>query len=448
MIDFQSHIKSIFYKLLGSSERSRKAQKNIRYALLIKGISICISFLLVPITLGYLKPIEYGVWMTLSSILVWINYFDIGLGNGLRNKLAEAIAKGNLELGRIYVSTTIFLLSIIIAVLIASIIVINLFINWHALLNIDPASLPHLNSIISILFILCGIQFVVKVIGTVYVAHQIPVVNDLLGCLGQVLSLVYIFILSKTTNNDFNKVVIGFTLAPVIVYLIAFPYTFLVRYKYLRPSLKYVRFKYVSQLGGLGIQFFIIQMVCLVLFSSSNIIITNIFGPEAVTKYNIAYKYINISLMVFTIILTPYWTAVTDAYHRHDFEWIRNSYSQLNRIWYVFTIIIIVQTLISKFILKIWINNEVEIPFSLFLSIGFFISILMRSNLYATFFNGLGKLKVQLIIAVGECVVYIISLIILRPIFGLNSVPLSLALSMLIGTCIYGIKFKQLIYSL
>ncbi|MDE5975352.1 MAG: hypothetical protein K2G69_02250, partial [Muribaculaceae bacterium] len=59
-------------------------------AFLVKGISILTSFLLVPLTLGYLRPVEYGIWMTLSSILVWINYFDIGLGNGLRNKLAEA----------------------------------------------------------------------------------------------------------------------------------------------------------------------------------------------------------------------------------------------------------------------------------------------------------------------------------------------------------------------
>lgn len=45
-------------------------------------LSIIISLLLVPVTLNYLNSYEYGVWLTLSSILVWINYFDIGLGNG------------------------------------------------------------------------------------------------------------------------------------------------------------------------------------------------------------------------------------------------------------------------------------------------------------------------------------------------------------------------------
>ena len=39
----------------------------------------------------------YG--LTLSSIIGWFAFFDIGFGNGLRNKFAEAIAKGDHQLG-------------------------------------------------------------------------------------------------------------------------------------------------------------------------------------------------------------------------------------------------------------------------------------------------------------------------------------------------------------
>lgn len=95
------------------SERTIKAKKNIIASLLVKMLSIIISLLLVPVTLNYLNSYEYGVWLTLSSILVWINYFDIGLGNGLRNRLTEALAIGDYEKGRIYISTTFAILLIL-----------------------------------------------------------------------------------------------------------------------------------------------------------------------------------------------------------------------------------------------------------------------------------------------------------------------------------------------
>src|SRR5450755_4419818 len=86
--------------------RSINAKKNILFSFLIKGCNIAIGLILVPLTIHYVKPIQYGIWLTLSSIIGWFGFFDIGLGNGLRNKFAEALAKGEHERARIYVSTT------------------------------------------------------------------------------------------------------------------------------------------------------------------------------------------------------------------------------------------------------------------------------------------------------------------------------------------------------
>ena len=55
-------------------------------------LSIAISLVMVPMTLGYVNPVQYGIWITLSSIVGWLGYFDIGFGNGLRNRFAESVA--------------------------------------------------------------------------------------------------------------------------------------------------------------------------------------------------------------------------------------------------------------------------------------------------------------------------------------------------------------------
>ncbi|HOP12476.1 MAG TPA: LPS biosynthesis flippase, partial [Lentimicrobium sp.] len=85
--------------------RSVKARKNILASFFIKGVSIIVGFIFVPLLIGYLGEVEYGIWITMSSILAWVNYFDIGLGNGLRNRFAESLAKGEHQMARIYVST-------------------------------------------------------------------------------------------------------------------------------------------------------------------------------------------------------------------------------------------------------------------------------------------------------------------------------------------------------
>lgn len=82
-------------------ERSIKVKKNILLSFFLKGISVVVSFLMVPITLNYLNVERYGIWLTLSSIIGWFYILDIGLGNGLRNKFTETLAKGNRELARI-----------------------------------------------------------------------------------------------------------------------------------------------------------------------------------------------------------------------------------------------------------------------------------------------------------------------------------------------------------
>ena len=62
-------------------ERTIRAKKNITASFVIKGISIAVGLVLVPLTINYLNPTKYGIWITLSSIIGWFSFFDIGLGN-------------------------------------------------------------------------------------------------------------------------------------------------------------------------------------------------------------------------------------------------------------------------------------------------------------------------------------------------------------------------------
>lgn len=139
---------------LNYSKRTNKALFNIASSFVIKGASILLSLLLVPITLDYLNPYEYGIWLTLSSVLMWINYFDIGLGNGLRNKLSEALAVGDDNLARIYVSTSFFILFLIALSIFFIFLLSKDWIDWGAFLNI-PHKLGEVVSHMMTFVVLC-----------------------------------------------------------------------------------------------------------------------------------------------------------------------------------------------------------------------------------------------------------------------------------------------------
>ncbi len=84
---------------------------NIIFSALLKAVGLGCSFVIVPLTLGYLNNEVYGIWMTLTSILYWFSFFDIGLGNGMRNYLTEAISRKDFVKARGYLSTTLLLVT-------------------------------------------------------------------------------------------------------------------------------------------------------------------------------------------------------------------------------------------------------------------------------------------------------------------------------------------------
>ena len=87
-------------------ERTLTAKKNVAVSLLVKGGAILVLLVTVPMAIHYVNSMQYGVWLTLSSLFTWFSLFDIGFGNGLKNKLTEALTKGDEKLARCYISTT------------------------------------------------------------------------------------------------------------------------------------------------------------------------------------------------------------------------------------------------------------------------------------------------------------------------------------------------------
>ena len=391
-------IKSFFNK---GSERTIKAKKNVLLLALYKGLSILIGLILVPMTLNYVDSGTYGIWLTLSSIVGWISFFDIGINNGLKNRLTEALAHDNQELARVYVSTTYAMLALIFIPLMILIILVAPYVSWASLLNIDAAENQGLVVAICIISSYFCLNFILSTINIIIYAHQAPADVSLRSLIQQVFSLVVIYVLTVTTRGNLVNLCIGLCVSPLLVIGLFNITLFNGKYSHLRPSFKYVDFKKLPNLLKLGIKFFIIQIAGIIQYQMINFLIIRYYGAEEVTSYNIAHKYFNVLYLVWGILMTPLWAAVTDAAAKNDYSWIKNIQIKYIQVLGVLVVIGVFMLLLSEKVYNIWVGDKVSIAFMLSVWVLIYNIVMMYGSIYVHILNGLGVLNVQ---TVASCV--------------------------------------------
>lgn len=388
-------------RYLGGSNRSKKAINNIIVSLITKGIAIITSFLIVPLTIDYVNPTQYGIWMAISSLIGWITYFNLGLGNGFRNRFTEAKANGNTELVRQYVSTTYFAVTCLVVALFLIILVLNQFLDWASVLKVDSEYREELHKVFLVLSTFFCLNMVVDLFRTMLCADQRPGLSSIIHVIGQLLSLGAIFLLTKLTTGSLLNLAVYYAGIPCVFTLLAsiffFRYT---KYKNYSPTISCIKPKLIGNILNLGIQFFFINVCVLMIFQVINIIISRELGPDAVTEYNIAYKYFHILYMVMAVIINPFWSAFTDAYAHRDYRWMKQTLSTLEKCWLISIAVGLLMLLVSSWFYKFWLHETVNVSFFVSLSLMVYMVVQTLGGIYMQLINGIGTIRIQLLIYV------------------------------------------------
>ncbi len=431
-------------------QRSVAAKKNIIGSLLIKGVSIAIGLILVPLTINYINPSQYGIWLALSSIVAWISFFDIGFTNGLRNKFAEAKGKGNKEVAKIYISTTYYFIGIIFIALWLFLLFINQFISWHKLLSL-PLEMEHeVSRLAMLIFTYFCFQFILRIVNTILIADQQSAKASLLDMLGQLFSLIIIFILTKLTHGSLLYLGLAMGIAPTLVLVIANIFLFRTKYTDYKPSLKFVRKEYAKDILKLGLKFFVLQIASIVQFESSLFLIAHYFNTTQVTSYNIAYKYFFTLQMGFMILLSPLWSGVTDAYNSGDIDWIKNAVKKYLFLLIPFVLTGLVMLILSNKVYELWLGkNVLQIGFNISLLCFIFFSTGMFASIFVSVINGIGALRLQFITAIARSIFFfLLCLLLIKQFhFGIESILISSIITNVFGYIIAPIQVYKIFYN-
>lgn len=420
------------------NSRSVAVKKNIIGSFLLKGVSLLTSFMLVPLTIDYVSPELYGVWLTMSSMLTWLSFMDIGFSQGLKNKLTEAIAKDDWERGKALVSTTYGMMIIIMVPVCVALEVAIPFVNWAALLNVNPNCSDEIANAMYVCIAFACLQMIVHVLVSVVAAFQKVALSSSFTVIGNIISLFLIVILTKTCPP--SLVVLACTLAamPILVTIIASLILFNGMFSKVSPNLRYFNKSYIKELFGLGYKFFIINIQVLVLYQSTNVLISNVSSPMEVTTYNIAYKLLNCAMMIYTMITAPLWPAYTDAYAREDYDWMKKMRKKMTKVLLLSIAGCVLITILSPYIYKIWVGDSVEVSFVMTSMVCLYVMAYCWMNLNGTFLVGMGKIKIETYLTVIGMIVHIPFSFFLSKYIGCYGV----ILSMIIINAFYAIVMR------
>lgn len=399
MSSLLTYINRLRRKLTGGSERGALLRQNVLMGMGVKVGSIVCSLVLVPMTINFVNKTQYGIWLTISSMVTWMAFFDVGFSNGLRNKLAEALAHKDYTQGRSYLSTTYVMLSLIFAAVMLVLLALIRCLDIAPLLKVDASYEAELKVAASVMVVYFCVGFVLRTLSYVLKADMRTAYASLIDFVGQLGVLAVIAVLRQMVEGSLTVLSLALTLPPLLVWVVASVALYSRRYRQLRPSVSLYRHEDVRSLLNLGVKFFIIGLAFIVQFQTSNFLIARFFSVTEVTSYNIVYKYFNVMYMAFFIMIDPFWGAVTNAWSRGERDWIRQAamkYLRMAGLWLAGGLLMLVA---SPWIYDLWINRHVSepvsLPFSLSAWMLAYVMCTIVGQIFVMVVNGIGALRIQ-----------------------------------------------------
>lgn len=193
------------YRLATASPRTRRIHRHTLLSLTSKGGSMLVSLWLVPLTINYLTPTTYGTWATISALSALLTFVDLGIGNGLRNRLAEAVGRHDLALAQQLVSTAYALFALLQVSGCLLLLGVSYYLPWNQLLQ-SGIEAEQLRVGVLVVAIGMSLKLVVDLLSYVLLALQASGWVNLLNLLSNGLVLLGIYGLACFT-------------APSLVYL-------------------------------------------------------------------------------------------------------------------------------------------------------------------------------------------------------------------------------------
>lgn len=389
-------------KLLGRtfSKDDKNIIGNAIAGLFVKGGAIVVNFLMLRIYMRYFQnSTVLGAWLTILSVLNWFLMFDLGIGNGLRNKLPNAIRDKDYKLAREYISSAyIFLAGILILVWIVGFIAIP-FANWNIILNVSDTLLSRsvLCTCFRIVFTGMILQLLLKIIQSILYAFQKAWVVSFLTLLSNCIILVAVCVMTSGTDAS-NLIRVSYinVLAVNLPLLVATIIVFIKLIPQCVPRLSSYVKEYALSIFKEGLVLLWLTIIFMIISSTNEFLISYTTSPDNVVQFQAYNRIYNGISSIFVVMLTPIWSAVTKAKMELNYSWIKRLYKRLLILSLGCLAINLIVIPVLQWVMNIWLGEStitVNYLFAAIFSVSNFMFVVHNVN--TSFGNGFSYYKVQ-----------------------------------------------------
>ena len=405
--------------------------------MLLRPFGMLLAVVYTPLLLDYLGEEANGVWATALSVITWINYCDLGIGNGLRNLLARELAEDDYCNAQKSISTAYVVLTGIAILLLLLMLIPTFLLDWHSVLNTNL----NVRTMLVITEIYISLNFVLALSNSILYALQKAEKVSLRSCLVQIINIIALFILNRVEEGNLNHMAILFGSSTAVVYLFNTVGIFR-QNKMLAPSLIAFQKEKVKSIVKVGVQFFIIQLTSVLTISSQNWIVSNVFGPSEVTPINTVTNVFAAIYSIFGALLIPMWSKTTDAIAKKEYAWVRKTMRNVRYIAYAFIPVLIVVAVLFEDISYIWLGRRLTYQSGVIGTTCLFYILNIENLVFTQFYFGIGDVTPYMWITIIEAIVIIPLSYYLVTIFGVAGVKLASTIMLAVS----GIALPILLY--
>lgn len=393
-------LKKIKSKISGLSENNRIVLFNMAGAFAVKGGALVISLFTMPAYLRFFdNEVALGLWFTVLSVLNWILNFDLGIGNGLRNNLARSIAEKNSEQSKKYISSAYVSVGILCLLITVVFSLLFGFVDWNKVFNISSQIVSQKALLTSVRIVFLGVmlQLFFKLINSILYAIQKSSVNNFLTLCTSVITLLSVLVLPSGTN-DRNMICMAIihVCAVILPLIVATVVVFATKLKNSRPSIKKFSALHAKQVLSLGGMFLFVQLEYMVIMTTNEYLITLFKANENVVDYQVYHRLFLLGSTIFSLALTPVWSAITKASAEKNNVWIDSLYKKMVKFAIIASAVEFLIVPVLQPIVDIWLGaNAIDVNIHYATVFAFLGSSMIFNSVLSSVANGLGKLKVQ-----------------------------------------------------
>ncbi len=409
--------------------RTKNYIKQLKGSVVYKLGAILASFIAMPIMIKYLGIELFGIWATMLTLISWVMLLDLGIGNGLKNKVSESLSQDCTGLATVFISTAYVVIGGVSLTLFLIFLIASFWLPWQNIFNTQVVAELVLREAVITLGFFVFFNFWLSLVAQVYHGLQKSAVVIFGQFISNVLALVFVYALYQLANVAIIYMVWAYGFSLVAANLIL-SFLLFSQHREFRPSIGLFEKNKVKPLLSLGLKFFVIQISVLLIFMTDKILITQLLGPAEVTPYEVLFKLFSVFTVMHSLILVPLWPAYSDAYARNDFGWIRTQIKKQIFIAMGLFFGAFVIAFMGPWIVRLWVGDTIVIQSSLYYMFALFIVFSVWSNVFAYFVNAIGNLNLQLCTAI---------------IAALINIPLSIAFVKIYGMGLDGIMLATII---